>query len=136
MGGSQRGGTAAGAAVGAPAAIPAAGPQAQGWDLYAELLAAVCLLVTDPQPQVAACAAAVLRVADVELTVSSAAASGTCPQPSLGTATGSVLWIQQQPDMFPICSPCLEQDSICPAHVLKYTLSPLCVTWLGHTAAL
>ena len=79
MGGSQRGGTAAGAAVGAPAAIPAAGAPPQGWDLYSELLNAVCLLVTDPHPQVASCAAAVLRVADVELTVSSAAASGERP---------------------------------------------------------
>ena len=69
MGGSQRGGTAAGAVLGTPAAIPAASSQSQGWDLYTELLDAVCLLVTDPHPQVASCAAAVLRVADVELTV-------------------------------------------------------------------
>lgn len=69
VGGSQRGGTAAGAVLGTPAAIPAASGQPQGWDLYTELLDAVCLLVTDPHPQVASCAAAVLRVADVELTV-------------------------------------------------------------------
>ncbi len=33
------------------------------------LLEAVCMLVTDPHPQVVDCATAVLRVADVELTV-------------------------------------------------------------------
>ncbi len=68
-GGSQRGGTAAGAALGTPAAIPSGGTAAAYGDLYMKLLEAVCMLVTDPHPQVAGCAAAVLRVADVELTV-------------------------------------------------------------------
>ncbi len=70
-GGSQRGGTAAGAALGTPAAIPAVpgGSAAGPGDLYRRLLEAVCMLVTDPHPQVVDCATAVLRVADVELTV-------------------------------------------------------------------
>lgn len=80
VGGSQRGGTAAGAAVGAhAAAIPATGAPFQGWDLYREVLNAVCLLVTDPHPQVASCAAAVLRLADCELTVQAAPATGDRP---------------------------------------------------------
>ena len=76
-GGSQRGGTAAGAALGTPAAIPSApgGASAASGDLYMKLLEAVCMLVTDPHPQVAGCSAAVLRVADVELTVMAAPVS-------------------------------------------------------------
>ena len=51
--------------------IPAApgGPAAAPGDLYMKLLEGVCMLVTDPHPQVVDCAAAVLRVADVELAV-------------------------------------------------------------------
>ena len=84
-GGSQRSSTAAGAALGTPAAIPTApgGAAAASGDMYMKLLEAVCMLVTDPHPQVAGCAAAVLRVADVELTVMPVSVSSGVPPPAV-----------------------------------------------------